>query len=113
MPLRVLHLDALEGGHVTALSAPHGLPLEPLFTIFAGFVLTLAACLSFSGRMCLCSDFRSEPTTGRTRHLTGVCAAALCSSDELALCGMKAIGSIWLNSWLWDLFVLLALQKLL
>lgn len=56
---------------------------------------------------------RAEPTTGRTRHLTGACVAVLCSGDELALCGMKAIGSIWLNSWPRDLFALLSLQKLL
>lgn len=55
-------MDVLEEGHVTALSLPHGLPLEPPFTIFPGSVLKPAACLPFSGRMCLGSDFRGEPS---------------------------------------------------
>lgn len=60
-------LDAVEESHVTALSSPDGLPLEPLFTIFPGSVLKPAAYLPFSGRMCLGSDFRGEPS----RQLVG------------------------------------------
>lgn len=105
-------LDAAEESHVTALSSPHGLPLEPLFTIFPGSVLKPAAIFRQDVPWFRLQR-RAEPTTGRTRHLTGACVAVLCSGDELALCGMKAIGSIWLNSWPRDLFALLSLQKLL
>lgn len=71
-------LDALEQGHVTALRLPHGLPLELLFTIFPGSVLKPAACLSFSGRMCLCSDFRGEPSRQRVVRAFWLESALLC-----------------------------------
>lgn len=44
---------AVEEGHVNGRRSPRGLPLEPqhIFPTCTGFVLKLAACLPFPGKM--------------------------------------------------------------
>lgn len=79
--------------------------LSTFFTLFAGFVLKLATCLSFSGKMPLLFRLsRADKWSECAIWLESV-VLRFCSNDELAFCRRKAIGSIWLNSWLWDLFV--------